>query len=58
MPGEIKETIEINENGDENENEQQNVDVKNMEYPNYIESEEKFKKSNKKENSLDNDNNF
>ena len=58
MPDEIKETIEKNENDDENENEQQKVDIKNMEYPNYIESEEKFKKNNKKENSLDNDTNF
>ena len=58
MPEEIKETIEKNKKGDKNENEQQNVDVKNMEYPNYIESEEKFKKNNKKENSLDNDTNF
>jgi hypothetical protein len=58
MPDEIKETIEKNENDDENENEQQKVDIKNMEYPNYIESEEKFKKSNKIENSLDNDTNF
>ena len=58
MPEEIKETIEKNKKGDKNENEQQNVDVKNMEYPNYIESEEKFKKSNKIENSLDNDTNF
>ena len=58
MPEEIKETIDKNKKGDKNENEQQNVDVKNMEYPNYIESEEKFKKSNKKENSLDNDTNF
>ena len=58
MPEEIKETIDKNKKGDKNENEQQNVDVKNMEYPNYIESEEKFKKSNKIENSLDNDTNF
>ena len=57
MPEEIKATIEKNNNGEENENEQQKVEVKNVEYPSYIESEEKFKK-NKKENSLDNDTNF
>jgi len=57
MPEEIKATIEKNNNGEENENEQQKVDIKNVEYPSYIESEEKFEK-NKKENSLDNDTNF
>lgn len=58
MPKEIKETIEKNKNANDNENEQQKVDVKSMEYPNNLESEEKFKENNKKENSLDNDTNF